>query len=68
MLLPLSAMQIVFPPELEDLVQRQLAGGKYQTEIEVILAGVKLLERQEEVYQGRLQELQQDALMGWEAT
>lgn len=60
-------MQIVLPPELEDLVQRQLASGKYQTAIEVLLAGVKLLEQQEDVYQGRLQELQQEALIGWEA-
>ncbi len=60
-------MQIVLPPELEDLVQRQLASGRYQTAIEVILAGVKLLEQQEDIYQGRLQELQQEALIGWEA-
>lgn len=60
-------MQIVLPPELEDLVQRQLDSGKYQTAIEVLLAGVKLLEQQEDIYQGRLQELQQEALIGWEA-
>jgi hypothetical protein len=30
--------------------------------IEVILAGVKLLEQQQEIYQGRLQEFQQNAL------
>ena len=34
----------------------------------VILAGIKLLEQQEDIYQGRLQELQQDALIGWEAS
>ncbi len=51
-------MQIVLPPELEDLVQRQLASGKYQTAIEVLLAGVKLLEQQQDIYRGRLQELQ----------
>ncbi|MBW4622193.1 MAG: type II toxin-antitoxin system ParD family antitoxin [Cyanosarcina radialis HA8281-LM2] len=60
-------MQIVLPPELEDLVQRQLVSGKYQTAIEVLLAGVKLLEQQEDIYQGRLPELQQDARIGWEA-
>lgn len=60
-------MQIVLPPEVEDLVQRQLASGKYQTALEVILAGVKLLEQQEDIYQGRLQELQQKARIGWEA-
>ncbi len=29
-------MQIVLPPELEELVQRQLSRGKYQTAIEVL--------------------------------
>ncbi len=60
-------MQIVLPPELEDLVQSQLASGKYESAIEVILAGVKLLKQQEDIYQGRLQDLQQDARIGWEA-
>ena len=55
-------MQIVLPPEVEALVQRQLISGKYQSVIEVILAGVKLLEQQQDIYQERLQELQQDAL------
>jgi hypothetical protein len=45
-----SAMQIVLPPELEDLIQRQLATGKYQTAIEVLLAGAKLLAQQEDIY------------------
>ena len=65
--LPLAAMQIVLPPELENLVQRQLASGKYQSALEVILAGIKLLEQQEDMYQGRLQELRQEAQIGWEA-
>lgn len=60
-------MQITLPPELENLVQRQLASGKYQNAIEVIVAGVQLLEQQNDLYQGRLQELQQEALIGWEA-
>jgi antitoxin ParD1/3/4 len=60
-------MQVVLPPDLEEFVQRQLANGKYQTAVEVIVAGVKLLEQQEDIYQGRLQDLQRDALLGWEA-
>lgn len=55
-------MQIILPPEVEALVQRQLISGKYNSAIEVILAGVTLLEQQQDIYQGRLQELQQDAL------
>jgi antitoxin ParD1/3/4 len=60
-------MQIGLPPELEELVQHQLASGKYQTAIDVLLAGAKLLEQQEDIDQGRLQELQQEAQIGWEA-
>ncbi len=68
-------MQIVLPPEVEALVQRQLISGKYNNAmptageaIEVILAGVKLLDQQQDIYQGRLQELQQEALKGLEAS
>ncbi len=60
-------MQIVLPPELETLVNRQLASGKYQTALDVILAGVQLLEQQDDIYEGRLPELQQAARLGWEA-
>jgi antitoxin ParD1/3/4 len=60
-------MQITLSPELEQLVQRQIDSGKYQTAIDVILAGVQLLEQQADLYQGRLKDLQQDALLGWEA-
>ncbi len=61
-------MQIFLPPEVEALVQRQLTSGKYQKALEVILAGIKLLEQQEDIYQGRLQELQQEARIGLEAS
>jgi antitoxin ParD1/3/4 len=60
-------MQIVLPPELEQLIQRQLAAGKYQSALEVITAGIQLLDQQDDIYQGRLPELQQDAQIGWEA-
>ncbi|GAA6615181.1 type II toxin-antitoxin system ParD family antitoxin [Scytonema sp. NUACC26] len=61
-------MQIVLSAEVEALLQRQLNSGKYQNAIEVILAGIKLLEQQEDIYQGRLQDLQQEARIGWEAS
>lgn len=60
-------MQIVLPPELEALIQQQLDSGKYQSAIDVIRAGVIRLQQEEDIYQGRLQELQQDAQIGWEA-
>jgi antitoxin ParD1/3/4 len=61
-------MQIVLSPEVEALVQRQLTTGKYKSAIEVILAAIQLLEQQEDIYQGRLQELQRDALIGQQAS
>lgn len=61
-------MQIVLPPEVEALVQRQLNSGNYQNAIKVILTGIKLLEQQKDIYQGRLQDLQQEARVGWEAS
>ena len=60
-------MQIVLPPELEQLIQRQIAAGKYQSALDVITAGIHLLEQQDDIYQGRLPELQQDAQIGWKA-
>lgn len=39
-------MQIVLPPELEQLVQRQIERGLYQTPLDVLLAGLQLLEHQ----------------------
>ncbi|MEH2194858.1 ribbon-helix-helix domain-containing protein [Aliinostoc sp. HNIBRCY26] len=61
-------MQVSLPPEVEALLQRQLNSGKYQNAIEVIVAGIRLLEQQEDIYQGRLSELQQEALIGLEAS
>ena len=61
-------MQIVLSPEVEALVQRQLTTGKYKSAIEVILAGIQLLQQQEDIYQGRLPDIQKDALIGQEAS
>jgi antitoxin ParD1/3/4 len=41
---------------------------KCQTSLPVILAGIKLLTQQEDIYQGRLKELQQETRIGWEAS
>lgn len=49
-------------------MQRQLTIGKYQNVLEVIVAGIKLLEQLEDIYQGRLQELKQEARIGLEAS
>ena len=41
-------MVIALPPELERLVQRQVESGKYETAIEALLAGMNLLDQQNE--------------------
>ena len=61
-------MQVILPPELELIVSRQLTNGKYSDPIAVIRAAVELLEQQEDIYQGKLGELQQAAQIGWEAS
>jgi antitoxin ParD1/3/4 len=60
-------MQLSLPPEIAQIVQDQIDSGKYNSIEEVVAAGVKLLEQQD-IYQGRLQELQQEALVGWQAS
>ncbi len=40
-------MQITLPDELEHIIQTYLNTGKYQNAVEVLVAGVKLLEREE---------------------
>jgi antitoxin ParD1/3/4 len=49
-------MQVTIPPELEALVQQRLETGRYNTPIEVLIAGVALLGQQEEIHQGRFPE------------
>ncbi len=69
-------MQVTLPPELELIVSRQLTSGKYQNAIEVIRTAIwqsqryaiELLDKQQDIYQGKLGELQQAASIGWEAS
>jgi antitoxin ParD1/3/4 len=61
-------MQVTLPPELELIVSRQLTSGKYQNALEVIRNAIELLDKQEDIYQGKLGELQQAASIGWEAS
>ncbi|WP_309741610.1 MULTISPECIES: type II toxin-antitoxin system ParD family antitoxin [unclassified Chamaesiphon] len=63
-----GVIQVTLPPELELIVSRQLTSGKYQNAIEVIRTAIELLDKQEDIYQGKLGELQQAASIGWEAS
>jgi antitoxin ParD1/3/4 len=65
---PAGMMQVILPPELELIVSRQLTSGKYLDEIAVIRAAIELLEQQEDIYQGKLDELKQAAQLGLEAS
>jgi Arc/MetJ-type ribon-helix-helix transcriptional regulator len=40
-------MQITLPDKLEHIIQTYINSGKYQNAVEVLVAGVKLLEREE---------------------
>jgi hypothetical protein len=42
-------MEIILPPQLERIVQSYVDRGKYQNAIEVILAGVRLLQQAESI-------------------
>jgi antitoxin ParD1/3/4 len=61
-------MQVTLPPELELIVSRQLTSGKYPDVMAVMRAAIELLEQKEDIYQGKLGELQQAAQVGWEAS
>jgi antitoxin ParD1/3/4 len=43
-------MQVTLPPELETLVQHQINNGTYDNVIEILLAGVQLLEERSVVF------------------
>ena len=61
-------MQLAFPPEIEAFIQRQLTSGKYRNLPDLILSAIELLQKQDDIYGGRLLELQQEAQIGWEAS
>ncbi len=59
-------MPITLPPELEKFIHNQVSSGKYASIDEVFLAGIKLLEERERLYQGRFEELRREILIGVE--
>ncbi|MEQ8969212.1 MAG: type II toxin-antitoxin system ParD family antitoxin [Coleofasciculus sp. C1-SOL-03] len=60
-------MPITLPPELEQFIKNQVASGKYASTDEVFLAGIKLLQERENLYQGRFEELRCEIMVGVEA-
>ncbi|MEH1875190.1 type II toxin-antitoxin system ParD family antitoxin [Nostoc sp.] len=59
-------MNISLTTELEEFIQSQVTSGKYTSNEEVILAGIRLLEERERIYNGRFEELQREIMIGVE--
>jgi antitoxin ParD1/3/4 len=59
-------MNISLTTELEQFIQSQVISGKYTSNEEVILAGIRLLEEWERIYKGRFEELQREIMIGVE--
>lgn len=57
-------MTMPLPPDLQQFVDRQIASGKYTSLDEMLLAGLRTLAEQEQIYQGRFEELQREVLLG----
>ena len=57
-------MMISLPPELEAFAHRQVENGKYGSIGALIAAGVRALIDREDIYEGRLEELQREAQIG----
>ena len=52
------------PPDLQQFADRQIASGKYTSLDEMMLAGLRMLAEQEQVYQGRFEALRREVLLG----
>jgi antitoxin ParD1/3/4 len=61
-------MNLTLSLELEQLIRQQIASGQYASPDEVILAGIKLLAEQQNLYKGRFEELQQEIKEGLKAS
>ena len=61
-------MDITLQPELEQFIQEKITSGQYQSVNEAVNAGLKLLMERELIYQERFAELQQEIMVGIEAS
>jgi putative addiction module CopG family antidote len=57
-------MAVPLPPDLQQFADRQIASGKYNSLDEMMLAGLRILAEQEQIYQGRFEELRHEVLLG----
>jgi antitoxin ParD1/3/4 len=59
-------MDVSLTPELEQLIYTLVESVKFASALEVIEAGIRLLDERERLYQGRFEELRQEVLIGVE--
>ena len=59
-------MNVSLTARLEKLVNQKVAGGLYHSASEVIRAGLRLLEEQDEIRRRRLKELRHEIALGLE--
>lgn len=60
-------MNVSLTPQLEELVQRKVESGLYNSASEVIREALRLLDEQDRLKQLRLDELRKDITVGLEA-
>ncbi len=61
-------MNISLSSELEKFIESQVESGKYPSAEDVIVAGIRLLEERERIYQGRFEELKREIMLGVSAS
>jgi len=61
-------MEIILKPELEIFIKEKVATGQYQSINEAINEGIKLLMFQDDIYQGKKEQLRQEIMIGEEAS
>ncbi len=60
-------MNVSLTPELEEIVQKKVASGMYNSASEVIREALRLLAEQDEIREMRLEELRKKIDQGWES-
>lgn len=58
-------MDISLPPQLKELVEEQVASGRYQSPMEVMSEALRLLQAQEHFKEAKLAALRQDVESGF---
>jgi antitoxin ParD1/3/4 len=60
-------MNVDLTPELEELVQRKVKSGRYNTASEVVREALRILEQRDEVFALRKEEIGKQIEEGWQS-